>query len=131
STHFLFAQEDDLKFLSRDHLVRHSFQYHWSNRNYTAFADFLDQLKSRKAKQVRKERRAVEDLRITWRSGDELGEAQGKTFYRYYLSTVQKKGGIPYLTEAFFELVFERMKDRILLVTAARDGVELAQALFF
>jgi predicted N-acyltransferase len=41
--------------------------------------------------------------------------------YRFYLGTLDKKWGVPYLNEAFFSEVFRTMSDRILLVLA-RDG---------
>jgi uncharacterized protein len=52
--------------------------------------------------------------------------------HRFYLATLDGKWGVPYLTGAFFDEVFQSMRDCILLVLA-RDGADrpVAGALFF
>ena len=45
----------------RGWLIRHGVQYHWFNRGYRSFDDFLSALTSRKRKALRKERAAARD----------------------------------------------------------------------
>jgi len=51
--------------------------------------------------------------------------------WAFYQDTGSRKWGRPYLTRAFFDLVAERMGDRLLLFIACRDGTPIAGALNF
>ena len=52
----------------RGWLIRHGIQYHWSNRGYASFDDFLGALSSRRRKTLRKERAAARDLMLPLRT---------------------------------------------------------------
>jgi len=124
SSHALFVPEEELEeFEGRDYMVRHSLQFHWRNRGYGDFSDYLQALTSKRRRQVARERRQLgeEGVRIERLTGEALGPEHATLMYRFYLSTHDRKWGSPYLTRAFFEEVFETMKDRTLLVLA-RDG---------
>ncbi|MGC6329882.1 GNAT family N-acetyltransferase [Rhizorhabdus sp. FW153] len=111
-------------------LVRTDRQFHWRNRGYESFEDFLGALASRKRKAIRKERAAAtEGLEIVHLSGDEIGEMHWDAFWHFYQDTGARKWGRPYLTRRFFSLLGERMADRVLLMLALRDGVPIAGAL--
>jgi predicted N-acyltransferase len=57
SIHWLFCTADEQAALAEaGYFARASMQFHWRNRGYATFDDFLAQLKSRKRKQLRKER---------------------------------------------------------------------------
>lgn len=132
SQHYLFiAEEEKITFSNEGFLIRESFQYHWKNHDYQKFEDFLNDLKSRKTKQIKKERAAVSHLETKIITGSELSAALAFEFYEYYLTTIEDKKAIPYLTLGFFQLIFGRMKDRIILVTATLENKCRAQALFF
>ena len=49
--------------------------------------------------------------------------------WRFYQDTGSRKWGHPYLTREFFDLIGERMSDRLLLFLALRDGAPIAGAL--
>ena len=51
--------------------------------------------------------------------------------WAFYQDTGSRKWGHPYLTREFFDLVGERMGDRLLLFLAYRDGRPIAGALNF
>ncbi|HET7481103.1 MAG TPA: GNAT family N-acetyltransferase [Rubrobacteraceae bacterium] len=124
SSHALFLPERELEeFARRGYAVRHSMQFHWRNRGYGAFSDYLDALDGKKRRQVARERRQLgeEGLEIERLNGDALPSEYGALMYRYYLRTLDGKWGVPYLNKAFFDEVFRTMKDRILFVLA-RDG---------
>jgi predicted N-acyltransferase len=135
SSHALFLPEWELdEFAERGFAVRHSLQFHWRNRGYSAFSDYLDALISKRRRQVARERRQLESegLEIERLTGEALSSEHAATMYRFYTSTLDRKWGAPYLTRAFFVEVFRTMRDRILLVLA-RDsaGRPIAGALNF
>jgi predicted N-acyltransferase len=136
SSHALFLPEEELgEFTQRGFTVRHSLQFHWRNRGYDAFSDYLDALVSKRRRQISRERRQLEEegLEIERLTGEDLSNEHATLMYRFYLATYDRKWGSPYLRRAFFEEVFQTMKDRILLVLARdrRTGRPVAGALNF
>jgi hypothetical protein len=116
----------------RGWLMRHGVQYHWFNRAYSSFDDFLAALSSRKRKTVRKERAAaLEGLEIRRLRGTEIGPAEWDSMWAFYQDTGSRKWGRPYLTREFFDLIGERMGDQVLLFLACRDDLPIAGALNF
>lgn len=134
SAHVTFAEDDDIAALAAaGFLTRLDIQYHWHDEGYDGFEGFLGALASRKRKQIRRERREAlaGDLRIVWRTGRDITEADWDAFYAFYRDTGSRKWGTPYLNRRFFSLVGERMADRILLVLALDGGRPIAGALNF
>jgi predicted N-acyltransferase len=134
SSHALFLPEEELdEFTQQGFAVRHSLQFHWRNRGYGAFSDYLDALVSKRRRQISRERRQLEGegLEIERLTGEDLGSEHATLMYRFYLATYDRKWGSPYLTRAFFDEVFGTIKDRILLVLARdrRTGRPVAGAL--
>jgi len=111
-------------------LIRADSQFHWLNRGYGSFEDFLATLSSRKRKTIRRERAAAaEGLEIVHLTGAAIGEAHWDAFWAFYQDTGARKWGHPYLTRAFFSLLGERMAERLLLILALREGRPIAGAL--
>ena len=131
SAHATFiAPEQVPLFEAADWLIREDSQFHWTNRGYGGFADFLADLSSEKRKNIRKGRaRAVEGLEIVHLSGSDLTEAHWDIFWEFYQDTGARKWGQPYLTRAFFSILGETMGQRTLLILALRDGRPIAGAL--
>ena len=116
----------------RGWLMRHGVQYHWFNRGYSVFDDFLASLRHSRRKTIRKERRdAMQGLDILTLRGSEIGAEDWDAMWTFYQDTGSRKWGRPYLTRAFFDLVGERMGDSALLFLACRDGHPIAGALNF
>ncbi|MEX2449403.1 MAG: GNAT family N-acetyltransferase [Rhodospirillales bacterium] len=105
-------------------LLRQGRQFHWENRGYEAFDDFLGALSSRKRKAIRKERRGVgeQDVKISTLVGGDITEAHWDAFYAFYRDTTSRKWGHRYLTRAFFSLLHERLPERVVLIMAEADG---------
>lgn len=113
-------------------LMRSDIQFHWHNRSYTNFDDFLAALASRKRRALRKERAAAQqDVIIHRLSGDEIKTEHWDAFWIFYQDTGARKWGSPYLTRDAFTLLGERMGDRIILLLAEMDGQPIAGALNF
>jgi uncharacterized protein len=112
-------------------LQRTGQQFHWHNRNYETFDDFLATLASRKRKMVRKERAEAhaDGISIESLTGADITEAHWDAMFEFYLDTGSRKWGKPYLNRRFFSLLGEAMADRCLLLFATRAGRPIAGAL--
>jgi len=132
SLHINFTSPaDDALLQGRDGwLQRLGCQYHWHNRGYRDFQDFLDALSSRKRKQMRKEREQVagQGIEFDWREGHQLSEAEWDFVYLCYANTYRVRGQSPYLSRSFFSLLAERMPQMIRVVLARRGGRPVAMA---
>ena len=133
SAHITFCTaEEAVAATERGWLERHGLQYHWFNRGYSSFDDFLGLLSSRKRKSIRKERAAAcQDLDILTLRGDEITQSHWAAMWHFYQDTGQRKWGHPYLSRAFFDQVGPAMGDASLLFLALRDGNAVAGALNF
>ena len=132
SIHVTFSSKEEWKMLTDvGFLQRIGQQFHWYNNGYANFDDFLDQLTSRKRKQIRKERRAVSDKNLVIRAltGPEIKERHWDSFFNFYLSTTDKKWGSSYLTRPFFSMLGERMGDQVVLIIVEDAGNLVAGAL--
>ena len=90
SAHVTFPERGDWDRLGKaGWLQRTGVQYHWHNRGYGSFDEFLEALNSRKRKAIRKERREVADssVRLHTLTGDELKPEHWDAFHRFYLDT--------------------------------------------
>jgi predicted N-acyltransferase len=134
SSHALFVPESELdEFQAHGFVVRHSLQFHWRNRGYGSFADYLEAMTSKRRRQVARERRQLEGVEVEYLTGDQLGPEHAAMMYGYYVDTYDRKWGSPYLTAAFFDEVFLTMKDRVMLAVAREEVTRrpVAGALFF
>jgi predicted N-acyltransferase len=134
SIHVTFTRKEEWKLLTDvGFLQRIGQQFHWYNNDYRTFDDFLGELTSRKRKQIRKERRSILDKNLTIKtlSGAEIEERHWDAFYKFYLSTTDKKWGSSYLTRSFFTLLGERMGDQVVLIVVEDAGHLVAGALNF
>ncbi|MGB1457157.1 GNAT family N-acetyltransferase, partial [Spongiibacter marinus] len=135
SAHILFPDVNDAERWQRAGLLqRVGPQYHWFNRGYQCFDDFLATFSSRKRKNLRKERRTVADqgLRLERLPGSDVSESQWRFFFHCYQMTYAKRSGHGgYLSEAFFQAIAQSMADRLLLVLAYEGDVPVAAALNF
>ena len=113
-------------------MLRSDIQFHWTNRGYASFDDFLGELASRKRRTLRKERAAAQDgVEIVRLSGGDIRPEHWDVFWLFYQDTGARKWGSPYLTREAFDLLGARMGDQMLLVLAYEDGEAIAGALNF
>jgi uncharacterized protein len=134
SLHITFLTEEEWNAAgSVGFLQRTDQQFHWENRGYASFDEFLGELSSSKRKNLRKERAAVREagIEFDWLTGSDLTEAVWDQFFEFYMDTGGRKWGHPYLTREFFSRVGASMADQILLVIARRGPRAIAGALNF
>ena len=131
SLHITFCNSDEQNLLTEHgFLERMGQQFHWHNREYECFDDFLNVLTSRKRKSIRKERQlANEQVAFEILTGDSLQERHMHAFYQFYLNTVDRKWAHAYLEREFFMQLRERLANKIVLVLAKHDGAYVGGAL--
>lgn len=132
SVHATFCEEAEWDALGElGWLRRVGTQFHWHNRGYGGFDDFLAALSSRKRKQLKRERREVAEAGVTCRAlrGAEITREHWAHFHRFYLNTVEHRWGGAYLNERFWPLLGERLGDKVVLMWAERAGRPIAGAL--
>ena len=113
-------------------LLRNGVQYHWFNRGYDRYDDFLAALSSRKRKALKRERQeAARGLTIRRLTGSDINERVWNAFWTFYQDTGGRKWGQPYLTREFFSQIAETMSSKIMMVVAESDGRLIAGALNF
>ncbi len=134
SLHVTFLTEEEWRAAGdAGYLLRTDQQFHWENRGYSNFDQFLAELSSSKRKNLRKEREAVraQGVEFDWLTGGDITEAHWDAFFEFYMDTGGRKWGHPYLTREFFSRVGASMGEQILLVMARRGGRHIAGALNF
>ena len=134
SIHWLFCSEAEQTLLAEHGFFgRLTMQFHWRNRGYATFEDFLGALKSRKRKQLRKEheraRAAIDTLE--WKRGDELSDTELDDLDRFYRHTTDNHGGRDYLKPGFFHKCAKYLPENLRMVQVTAGGKRIAGALFF
>jgi predicted N-acyltransferase len=135
SLHATFCTAEEAEAISgiEGTLHRVTQQFHWENRDYAAFDDFLADLSSRKRKMIRKERETALATGLTIRAltGDEIEPQHWEAFWVFYQDTGSRKWGTPYLTRKAFERFHQTMRKDMLLVLAFNGARPVAGALNF
>ena len=132
SLHITFATETEWRRGGEIGLLqRLGEQFHWHNDGYDSFDDFLAALNSRKRKAIRRERRQAAESGLTIRpvTGGDLRTEHWDAFFAFYQNTSDRKWGWPYLTREFFDLLHERMAERVVLFLAEDGDKPVAGAL--
>lgn len=134
SLHVLFPPSSELEtFAAAGMLRRKDCQFHWRNRGYADFDDFLASFSSKKRKNTRRERRKVGETGITLerRWGGDITTRDWKRLYELHALTFLRRGRQPYLTLEFFEEIGQTMADAVLAVIARNGSDMVAAAIFF
>ena len=121
SIHILFPTKKEHDLLVRlGFLSRVTYQFHWENKSYTQFDDYLAALHSQKRKNIKKERRLISELPLTILTvtGDEITQEHIDAMWAFYHHTHSRKWGRPYLNKAWFDEVFITMKHALVLILA-------------
>ncbi len=134
--HLLFAGKELHEKLHSDQhlLLRRGIQYHWLNKGFSEFDDFLATLKSRNRKSMKRERNKViaQNIEMQRLEGSEIEPTLWREFHRFYQMTYLKRSGHGgYLSQDFFERIGRTMPESLMLVIARYEGKIVAAALNF
>jgi uncharacterized protein len=132
--HVTFAPEAEFRLLGElGYLQRTDQQFHWENRDFANFEEFLGALTARKRKTIRRERHdaLANGISVHWLTGSDLTEEIWDAFFQFYMETGSRKWGRPYLTRPFYSLVGQSMREHIVLIMAKRAGRWIAGAINF
>ena len=132
--HCLFPLAEQQDWLEQQHLiVRHDCQFHWHNRGYATFEDFLATFSAKKRKNVKQERRKVAETGVQLRllDGHTATDQDWQRFAFFYEHTFESKWGIPTLNYGFFREVAQRLPDQVVLVMVDNQYDCIAGSLMF
>jgi predicted N-acyltransferase len=132
SAHANFTGEADSgAFASAGWLARFDWQFHWHNRGWRTFEEFLASLNSRKRKNIRQERARVASQGAECRvlHGGELDDQEWAALHAFYLATFEERGNHPVLTLDFFRHLGRAMPRNVVAVLCRRGGTLVAGAL--
>lgn len=133
SAHVLFTTPSEAEQLRAcGFAIRKGFQFKWRNGDYRDFGDFTSALRSKRRRETRREReQACEGLEIERFTGSDLKPEHADAMKAFYRATVSKRGGYPYLTDAFFDRVFADLRDCVLFVQAREGSRPIAGSVGF
>ncbi|WP_428625100.1 GNAT family N-acetyltransferase [Sedimenticola sp.] len=134
SFHCLFPADEGFEFLAGQGLLtRHDVQFHWHNRHYRDFDQFLDGLVAKKRKNIRQERRRVVEAGVTLRrlNGHTASTHDWQRFTHFYNKTFSEKWGMATFNYGFFREVAAQLPDQVLLVLADLEGECIAGSLMY
>ena len=134
SAHILFMPEEEQTLWgSNSFKPRLAQQFHWRNRGWENYGEYLQALRAPTRKQVRKERLQAQDScdDIVMKVGEEISSEEWRIVEQLYLQTIREKYAIPYLNPKFFELVKNSFSNRIACSLAYIDKQVVAAGLFY
>ncbi|HJQ62722.1 MAG TPA: GNAT family N-acetyltransferase [Burkholderiales bacterium] len=132
SLHCLFPPRDEAQQMAaHGMLLRRTVQFHWANRDYASFDDFLAGMSHDKRKKIRQERRKVREagIQFRWLEGDAIGKEDWNFFTRCYRHTYREHQSTPYLNLEFFLRIGRAMPENLVLIVAYREGRPIAASL--
>jgi predicted N-acyltransferase len=134
SVHALFLDEAARALCAKSNwLLRRDCQFHWQNRGYGSFEDYLATFTAEKRKKVRRERRRVAEdgIRFETRFGADLDKRLLDQVYAMHRDTFWRHGHEPYLTRAFFGEIAQSLGEAFMVKLALRGRTPVAAAIFF
>jgi predicted N-acyltransferase len=132
--HLLCTTRSEQKQLSQlGYLPRLTNQYHWLNRGYQSFDDYLEVLRAHRRKEIKRERRKCAELGLEIRilTKSQIEARHIDAMYVFYAATYARKWGSPYLNRETYHALLRRMRDSLVLVMAFDQGREVAGSIAF
>ena len=130
----LFVEEEDrARLAAAGLLMRRGVQFHWFNRTYRDFDDFLAGFTADKRKKLKRERRAVGEsgLRMEARHGNEIDAALWRVIHRQYRDTFARYGNHPAFPLEFFIEAGALLARRMVVFIAFLDETPVASAICY
>ena len=134
SAHLLFlTDEDRAALINQPFLWRKDCQFHWHNRGYRSFDDFMATFRADKRKKALRERRRVREGGVTYRTltGADMDEKLWKLVFAFSAATFEAHGHEHYLNVEFFRAVSAVMPESVVVKLAEYHDHPIATAIFF
>ncbi len=114
-------------------LLRKDCQFHWHNRGYRSFDEFLESFSSAKRRKARQDRRHVAEQGISfrWLDGSQVDAAMWASVHELISSTFRRHGSMPYFNLAFFIELSRQLPQQLLVILAERERSMIAAAVFY
>lgn len=134
SLHVLFPVPEEIEALRRHGLlIRKDCQFHWHNRGYVTFEDFLGEFTAEKRKKARRERRRVAEAGIVFRTltGHEMQAGLWDAIMPLYARSFWRRGREPYLNERFFRAIAAQLPEKLVVILALQGSRPVGVAICF
>ena len=135
SAHILFPDSRDLATIAEDDnwLIRRDCQFHWTNRGYQNFEDFLGSFTADKRKKAKRERRRVTESGIVFetRLGSEITAKELDAAWHLHRINFIRHGNEPYLNLNFFYELTRTLGNSLMFKLARHGDQFVAVAIFF
>ncbi len=134
SVHWLFVTQQERDLLADvGYHPRLTLQYHFRNQGWETFDDYLGAMRSKRRREIRRERRKVAEQGLTVRmlGGEELDDEHWRAIERFYRDTSSRKWGQAYLSSDFFVQIRETFSHRVRFAAGYAGDDLVAGALCF
>jgi len=134
SIHILFANDSDrLAATAQDYLSRQDCQFHWRNREYATFEDFIATFRADKRKKLLRERRRVSEagIRFEVHNGHMMNADDWQQAFALSANTFAHRGHEHYLNVAFFRTIASTLPDSVVVIWAIHGDERIAVAICF
>jgi predicted N-acyltransferase len=132
--HVLFVEPSDLEaFANSGYLLRKDCQFHWHNRGFASFEEFLGTFRADKRKKVRRERRRVHEqgIRFVTLDGSSIDAERWRDIHALTAGTFHRHGHESYLNREFFASVARSQPETVMVKLAMHCDLAVAAAVFF
>jgi len=133
SVHVNFHSSEEDAAFADNWLPRVDVQYHWRNPGrWNTFADYLAAMDHKHRKNIRQERRKVQQAGVEFRvlHGDEASPPDLAAMHDFYRQTFVEYGNSPSLTLEFLQHLAAHMPRQLVLVLAEHNTHPVAGALY-
>ena len=134
SIHVNFFDKSELYFFeNEDFIIRFGEQFHFINKKYNSFDNFLETMSYKNRKKIKKEREFIKNIEVDIEviNANNLTEELCDKMYKFYISTINKKWSYNYLSKEFFLGLPYYLRNESLLILAKSDKEIIGGALNF
>ncbi len=134
SVHILFPADDELEAcVQAGFAARKDCQFHWFNRGYRSFDEFLGTFRADKRKKAKRERRRIEEAGVHFvtLNGTQMTVALWDIVYQFSAANFARHGHDHYLSAEFFKAIAAALPDNIMVKLAVAGSTPVAAAIFF
>ncbi|MFL6575043.1 MAG: GNAT family N-acetyltransferase [Povalibacter sp.] len=134
SAHVLFVSDCERDALDAAHFIwRKDCQFHWYNRGFKTFQDFIGTFRAEKRKKALRERRKVREGGVIYRtlSGSDMTTELWELVFAFSSRTFEQHGHEHYLNAGFFQRISTSLPEVVMVKLAMLNELPIAAAIFF